>query len=215
MPRKVLGAINVSDQVLWCAEKHLTTAKYRLQQALNILEVWTKQWPVKINPRKTIYTIFSLCVYAHACVCACMYECMCAWVHVCLSACMCMCVCKWVCIQEIMHTCIHTHTHTHTHKSWASTSPVKDWQVSACMIKGVCVTQFIYSILCWTNFASVVSVCTHKPELYMWFAFLVDCIWADWKTCYFSEKSPVPVLASDNLWWSVDLNHTNYHLQAT
>ena len=60
MPRKFLGALYADDLVLWCSEEHLTTANYRLQQALNILEGWTKQWLVRINPRKTTYTIFSL-----------------------------------------------------------------------------------------------------------------------------------------------------------
>ena len=31
-----------------------------MQQALNTLEGWTKRWLVRINPRKTTYTIFSL-----------------------------------------------------------------------------------------------------------------------------------------------------------
>ena len=60
MPRKVQGAIYADDLVLWCSEEHITTANYRLQQALNILESWTKQWLVKINSRKTTYTVFSL-----------------------------------------------------------------------------------------------------------------------------------------------------------
>ena len=60
MPRKVLGAIYADDLALWCSDEHLTTANYRLQQALNILEGWTKPWLVKINPKKTTNTIFSL-----------------------------------------------------------------------------------------------------------------------------------------------------------
>ena len=60
MPRKVLGAIYADGLVLWYSEEHLTTANYRLQHALNILEGWTKRWLVKINHRKTTYTIFSL-----------------------------------------------------------------------------------------------------------------------------------------------------------
>ena len=60
LPRKVQGAIYADDLVLWCSEEHLTTANYRLQQALNLLESWTKQWLVKINPSKTTYTVFSL-----------------------------------------------------------------------------------------------------------------------------------------------------------
>ena len=60
MPRKVQGAIYADDLVLWCSKEHLSTANYRLQQALNTLEGWTKWWLVRINPRKTTYTIFSL-----------------------------------------------------------------------------------------------------------------------------------------------------------
>ena len=60
MPRKVQGAIYADDLVLWCSEEHLSTANYRMQQALNTLEGWTNQWLVKINSRKTTYTIFSL-----------------------------------------------------------------------------------------------------------------------------------------------------------
>ena len=48
------------DLVLWCSEEHLITANYRLKQVLNTLEGWAKRWLVKINPRKTTYTIFSL-----------------------------------------------------------------------------------------------------------------------------------------------------------
>ena len=60
MPHKVQGAIYTVDLVLWCLEDHLSSANYRLQQALNTLESWTKRWLVRINPRKTTYTIFSL-----------------------------------------------------------------------------------------------------------------------------------------------------------
>ena len=60
MPCKVQGAIYADDLVLWCSEEYLSTANYRMQQALNTLEGWTNQWLVKINSRKTTYTIFSL-----------------------------------------------------------------------------------------------------------------------------------------------------------
>ena len=59
-PRKVQGAIYADDLVLWCSEEHLSTPNYRLQEALNTLEGWTKRWLVRINPKKTTYTIFSL-----------------------------------------------------------------------------------------------------------------------------------------------------------
>ena len=60
LPRKVQGAIYADDLVLWCSEEHITTANFRLQQALDVLERWTKQWLVKINAKKTTYTVFSL-----------------------------------------------------------------------------------------------------------------------------------------------------------
>ena len=45
LPRKVHGAIHANDMVLWYSEEYLTSQNYRLQQALNMLEGWTKQWP--------------------------------------------------------------------------------------------------------------------------------------------------------------------------
>ena len=42
LPHKVQGAIYTDDLVLWCSEEHPTTAHCWLQQALNILEGWTK-----------------------------------------------------------------------------------------------------------------------------------------------------------------------------
>ena len=60
IPRKVLGDIYADDLVLCCSEEHLIAANYRLQQALNFLEVWTERWLVKINLRKTTYAIFRL-----------------------------------------------------------------------------------------------------------------------------------------------------------
>ena len=60
MPQKIQGAIYADDLVLWCSEEYLTTARYRIQEALNILDSWTKKWLVKINSSKTTYTVFSL-----------------------------------------------------------------------------------------------------------------------------------------------------------
>ena len=37
-PKKVQGAIYADDLAIWCSEEHLSTANYRLQQALDILE---------------------------------------------------------------------------------------------------------------------------------------------------------------------------------
>ncbi|XP_070209766.1 uncharacterized protein [Littorina saxatilis] len=60
LPRNVHGAIYADDLALWCSEEHITTANYRMQEALKVLEDWTKKWLVNINTRKTTYTIFSL-----------------------------------------------------------------------------------------------------------------------------------------------------------
>ena len=46
--------------VIWCSEEYITTAIYRMQQALEVLESWTKKWSVKVNSTKTTYTVFSL-----------------------------------------------------------------------------------------------------------------------------------------------------------
>ena len=60
LPKNVKGAIYADDLVIWCSEEHISTANYRIQEALRVLQEWTKKWLVKINPRKTTYTIFSL-----------------------------------------------------------------------------------------------------------------------------------------------------------
>ncbi|RUS91759.1 hypothetical protein EGW08_000467 [Elysia chlorotica] len=60
LPRNVHGAIYADDLVLWCSEEYTSTANYRLQEALNTLEKWTKQWLMTINSAKTTYTVFSL-----------------------------------------------------------------------------------------------------------------------------------------------------------
>ena len=43
MPKKIRGAIYADDLVLWCSEKNLNTARYRMQEALNVLDRWTKK----------------------------------------------------------------------------------------------------------------------------------------------------------------------------
>ena len=60
LPPKVYGAIYADDLVLWCAEEYISIAKVRMQQALNNLETWTKDWGVTVNANKTTFTLFSL-----------------------------------------------------------------------------------------------------------------------------------------------------------
>ena len=60
IPNRIQGAIYADDLVLWCSEEYLSTARTRMQEALNALNNWTKTWLVKINSNKTTYTVFSL-----------------------------------------------------------------------------------------------------------------------------------------------------------
>ena len=38
MPKNIHGAIYADNLVLWCSEEYITTANYRLQQALQVIE---------------------------------------------------------------------------------------------------------------------------------------------------------------------------------
>ena len=61
MTKGVKGAMYADDLVLWCCcEEHITTANFRLREALNQLEKWTQNWAVKVNAGKTTYTVFTL-----------------------------------------------------------------------------------------------------------------------------------------------------------
>ena len=60
MPSWIHGAIYADDLVIWCSEQYVSTAGVRMQEALKKIERWTKKWMVKINEKKTTYTIFSL-----------------------------------------------------------------------------------------------------------------------------------------------------------
>ena len=60
IPRKIQGAMYADDLVLWQSEENLQVARYRIQEALQRLEEWTKMWHVKLNPTKTTFTVFSL-----------------------------------------------------------------------------------------------------------------------------------------------------------
>ena len=60
LPRNVKGAIYADDLALWCSEEHIGTAQHRLQLALNEIATWANSWLVKINEKKTTYTVFTL-----------------------------------------------------------------------------------------------------------------------------------------------------------
>ena len=60
MPKSIQVAIYADDLALWRSEEYITTANYRLQQALQVIESCARSWLVKVNEKKTALTIFSL-----------------------------------------------------------------------------------------------------------------------------------------------------------
>ena len=66
MPKNIQGAIYADDLALWCSEEYIITANYRLQQALQVIESWARPWLVKVNEKKTTFTIFSLSNQEHS-----------------------------------------------------------------------------------------------------------------------------------------------------
>ena len=66
MPKNIQGAIYADDLALWCSEEYITTANYRLQQALQVIESWARSWLVKVNEKKSTFTIFSLSNQKHS-----------------------------------------------------------------------------------------------------------------------------------------------------
>ena len=60
MPNGVNIALYADDLVLWCSEEYTTTAKYRIQKALDKVETWAREWCVTINREKTTGTLFTL-----------------------------------------------------------------------------------------------------------------------------------------------------------
>ena len=45
---------------MWVSEEYAGTAKYRMQQAADVLSAWTKEWNVSINTEKSSTTLFTL-----------------------------------------------------------------------------------------------------------------------------------------------------------
>ena len=57
MPKNIQGAIYADDLALWRCEEYITTANYRLQQALQVIESLAWPWLVKLNEKKTFYNL--------------------------------------------------------------------------------------------------------------------------------------------------------------
>ena len=60
IPRKVNSSLYADDLALISTEEYTGTSKFRLQDALNNLSSWSKEWGMTINSKKTTYSIFSL-----------------------------------------------------------------------------------------------------------------------------------------------------------
>ena len=60
LPRVVRAALYADDLVLWCKEEHVSTANYRIQQAIDQLTAWTEDWCVTVNKDKSSTTLFTL-----------------------------------------------------------------------------------------------------------------------------------------------------------
>ena len=52
LPRGVKIALYADDLVMWCTEEYAGTARYRMQQAADVLTAWTEEWNVSINKEK-------------------------------------------------------------------------------------------------------------------------------------------------------------------
>ena len=60
LPNGVQSALYADDLVLWCSEEYATTARYRIQTALDMVVKWANEWCVTINREKTTSTLFTL-----------------------------------------------------------------------------------------------------------------------------------------------------------
>ena len=55
IPRKVNSSLYADDLALISTEEYTGTSKFRLQDALNNLSSWSKEWGMTINSKKTTY----------------------------------------------------------------------------------------------------------------------------------------------------------------
>ena len=53
-------ALHADDLALWTKAEQVTTAAIRMQEAMNLISDWAKEWLVMINRTKTEATCFSL-----------------------------------------------------------------------------------------------------------------------------------------------------------
>ena len=56
----VKAVMYADDLALLCSEEYIGTAKARIQTTLDNLDIWTRDWCMKVNAQKTTYTTFTL-----------------------------------------------------------------------------------------------------------------------------------------------------------
>ena len=60
LSKRVSNTLHADDLAIWNASEHITTATYRIQEAISDISKWTLDWGLKINTSKTNSTLFSL-----------------------------------------------------------------------------------------------------------------------------------------------------------
>ena len=60
LPKGVKIALYADDLVMWCSQESAGTARYRMQQAADVLTAWTEEWNVSINKEKSSTTLFTI-----------------------------------------------------------------------------------------------------------------------------------------------------------
>ena len=58
--RHVCNSLHADDLAIWTASEYTTSARVRIQETVNDIDKWTKDWGLVINTRKTCATLFSL-----------------------------------------------------------------------------------------------------------------------------------------------------------
>lgn len=60
VPKHVPNTLRVDDFAVWSSSEHKSTATYRIQDTINKVSDWTREWTLGLNKTKTISTLFSL-----------------------------------------------------------------------------------------------------------------------------------------------------------
>ena len=61
LPRQVSNTLHADDFAVWSKETQTQTAAYRIQDTVNKVDSWTKEWALNLNITKTVLMLFSIC----------------------------------------------------------------------------------------------------------------------------------------------------------